>query len=60
MKAPRPATIANGEEHEQQQQQPEELENSEEGQPLPVTLVRIPTQSHDPRQRNVEAEEASS
>jgi hypothetical protein len=57
VKAPRPATIANGEE---QQQQPEELENREEGQPLPVTLVRIPTQLHDPRQRNVEAEEASS
>ena len=56
VKVPKPTAAANGEDEEQQQQQ--EQKNGEEAQ-LPVTLVRIPAQSQDPRHRRLEADRTS-
>ena len=56
VKVPRPTTTDGDEEQEQEQQG---QENAKEPQ-LPVTLVRIPAQSQDPRHRSVEADGASS
>lgn len=55
VKVPRPAR--SNEEDVQQQQ--ERQDNAYEPQ-LPVTLVRIPAQSQDPRQRHVEAQGVTS
>lgn len=56
VKVPKPTTANGGEEEqEQQQQQQERQENGIEPQ-LPVTLVRIPAQSQNQRQRHVEAD----
>jgi DASH complex subunit DAD2 len=55
VRVPRPANV-NGEEEQPQRQG---QESGHEPQ-LPVTLVRIPAQSPDPRQRHVEADGAPS
>ena len=49
VKIPKPATAANGEEEQVE-------ENKQEGPQLPVTLVRIPAQSQDVRERNAETD----
>lgn len=55
VKVPKPTATANGEDEEQEQQG---QKNGEEPQ-LPVTLVRIPAQSQDPRHRRLEADGTS-
>ena len=57
VKVPKPTPIANGEGEEQEQEQ-QGQKNGEEPQ-LPVTLVRIPAQSLDPRHRRLEADGSS-
>lgn len=56
MNVPRSAT-SNG---EGDQQQHEEGQENRDCSQLPVTLVRIPAKSQDPRERHVEADAATS
>ncbi len=59
VKVPKPTGTRNGENEEEQQQQEEEERQNEEEAQLPVTLVRIPAQSQDPRHRRLEADRTS-